>query len=95
MSMPNLLSYLNSLLLINGCVFLCFQYDQLMEQFKEYHKELDRLKTSGFSTGEIKKVRLTRTFRIDLIGRNEMESMKWNRLEMDGWNGREWINSME
>lgn len=30
-------------------------YDQLMEQFKEYHKELDRLKTSGFSTGEIKK----------------------------------------
>ncbi len=27
-----------------------------MEQFKEFHKELERLKTSGFSTGEIKKV---------------------------------------
>jgi hypothetical protein len=27
-----------------------------MEQFKEFHKELERLKTSGFSTGELKKV---------------------------------------
>ena len=71
--------YLNSFLLINGCVFVCFfQYDQLMEQFKEYHKELDRLKTSGFSTGEIKKVRLTRTL-------TWLDEMKWNR-----WNGIDW-----
>lgn len=27
-----------------------------MEQFKEFHKELERLKSSGFSTGEIKRV---------------------------------------
>ena len=36
-----------------ACVF---QYLQLIEQFKECHKELEELKTSGFSTGDIKKV---------------------------------------
>ncbi|XP_028405978.1 intraflagellar transport protein 81 homolog isoform X1 [Dendronephthya gigantea] len=30
-------------------------YGELMEQFKEFHKELERLKSSGYSTGEIKK----------------------------------------
>ncbi|XP_046854329.1 intraflagellar transport protein 81 homolog [Xenia sp. Carnegie-2017] len=30
-------------------------YTELMEQFKEFHKELERLKASGFSTGDIKK----------------------------------------
>lgn len=38
------------------CFFFFLQYGELMEQFKEFHKELERLKSSGFSTGEIKKV---------------------------------------
>ena len=37
-------------------VFFFFQYVELMEQFKELHKTVEQLRTSGLSTGEIKKV---------------------------------------
>ena len=33
------------------------QYKQLMEDFKEVHKELETFRNTGFSTAEIKKVR--------------------------------------
>lgn len=33
------------------------QYEELVEGFKAYHKECEQLRTSGFSTAEIKKVR--------------------------------------
>lgn len=32
------------------------QYTEMMEQFKELHKTVEELRTSGLSTGEIKKV---------------------------------------
>jgi intraflagellar transport protein 81 len=32
------------------------QYEELVEEFKNTHKQLEELKTSGFSTAEIKKV---------------------------------------
>lgn len=35
----------------------CPQYEELVEGFKAYHKECEQLRTSGFSTAEIKKVR--------------------------------------
>ena len=39
---------------------MCFlsQYLEMMEQFKELHKTVEQLRTSGLSTGEMKKVRL-------------------------------------
>ena len=36
--------------------FYWCQYLELMEQFKDLHKTVDQLRTSGLSTGEIKKV---------------------------------------
>lgn len=33
-----------------------FQYTEMMEQFKELHKTVEELRTSGLSTGEMKKV---------------------------------------
>lgn len=36
---------------------ICSQYEELVEGFKAYHKECEQLRTSGFSTAEIKKVR--------------------------------------
>lgn len=36
---------------------MCSQYEELVEGFKAYHKECEQLRTSGFSTAEIKKVR--------------------------------------
>lgn len=36
---------------------VCSQYEELVEGFKAYHKECEQLRTSGFSTAEIKKVR--------------------------------------
>lgn len=38
-----------------------FQYTEMMEQFKELHKTVEELRTSGLSTGEIKKVCSTLT----------------------------------
>ena len=38
-------------------ILLC-QYLEMMEQFKELHKTVEQLRTSGLSTGEIKKVSL-------------------------------------
>ncbi len=32
-----------------------FQYSQLIDEFKEIHKEAEALKTSGFNTADIKK----------------------------------------
>lgn len=40
---------------------ICSQYEELVEGFKAYHKECEQLRTSGFSTAEIKKVRNART----------------------------------
>ena len=37
-------------------LFYWCQYLELMEQFKDLHKTVDQLRTSGLSTGEIKKV---------------------------------------
>ncbi|XP_059177446.1 intraflagellar transport protein 81 homolog [Physella acuta] len=37
---------------VNG---IYMQYEELMEQFKELHKQFDQLKNSGFSTSEIRK----------------------------------------
>ncbi|CAG02472.1 unnamed protein product, partial [Tetraodon nigroviridis] len=34
---------------------VCSQYEELVEGFKAYHKECEQLRTSGFSTAEIKK----------------------------------------
>ena len=36
------------------------QYLELMEQFKELHKTVEQLRTSGLSTGEMKKVSQTK-----------------------------------
>lgn len=38
----------------NTAVFL--QYEELVEGFKTYHKECEQLRTSGFSTAEIRRV---------------------------------------
>lgn len=41
-------------------VVLCFsQYEELVEGFKTYHKECEQLRTSGFSTAEIRRVNKT------------------------------------
>ena len=34
---------------------LCFQYDTLIEDFKNVHKELETVKNSGYSTIELRK----------------------------------------
>ena len=41
-------------------MMMCFlpQYLEMMEQFKELHKTVEQLRTSGLSTGEMKKVSL-------------------------------------
>ena len=36
-------------------VITLFQYSQLIDEFKEMHKEAEALKTSGFNTADIKK----------------------------------------
>ena len=35
--------------------FSCFQYDTLIEDFKNVHKELETVKNSGYSTIELRK----------------------------------------
>jgi SOS response regulatory protein OraA/RecX len=45
------------------------KYEELMEQFKETHKTVDQLRSSGFSAGEIRKVSASE------LGR--MSSMEW------------------
>ena len=37
-------------------MFWHFQYEELVEVFKTYHKESVQLKISGFSTAEIRRV---------------------------------------
>lgn len=36
---------------------VCSQYEELVEGFKTYHKECEQLRTSGFSTAEIRRVK--------------------------------------
>lgn len=40
--------------------FVCSQYEELVASFKIYHKECELLRTSGFSTAEIRRVKHTR-----------------------------------
>lgn len=42
------------------CLIISNKYLEMMEQFKELHKTVEQLRTSGLSTGEMKKV--SRTF---------------------------------
>lgn len=41
---------------------MCSQYEELVEGFKTYHKECELLRTSGFSTAEIRRVKITRAW---------------------------------
>lgn len=60
------LSAMNSSLIMKIVMFMTvtmmmmmggfFQYTEMMEQFKELHKTVEELRTSGLSTGEMKKV---------------------------------------
>ena len=36
-------------------ILFCVQYEELMETFKELHKQAETLKNSGFNTTEIRK----------------------------------------
>ena len=35
--------------------FCFFQYEELMDQFKDLHKQAEKLRNSGFNTDEIRK----------------------------------------
>lgn len=49
-------SFLQNVVFMPSQVIFLFQYMELIEQFKELHKEAEQLKDSGMSAGEIKRV---------------------------------------
>lgn len=42
--------------MLNAINVVCSQYEELVEGFKTHHKECEQLRTSGFSTAEIRRV---------------------------------------